>query len=157
MPAGFGKLASHMDVGWDLDGTLIGHPASTLLHQFIRATPRIRHVIVTFRNRKLHGDPWADLAAYHGAPPREAFDGAVFVQDEAMEDFSRSHQATRAFWPLSRFMRRPTDGACRRWKGQVCSRNGLTALVDDMTSMVASGCRQYGVELFHPKDFLPPS
>ena len=151
-PLRMSTLASHMDIAWDLDGTLLGHPASPLLHRFIAATPRIRHVIITFRNRRRDGYPWAELARYRDGPGCEAFEGVVFVEDAAIEEFARSHRASP--WRLGGLLAPSVARRCREWKGAVCSRHGLTALVDDKTAMVAAGCRRFGIELFHPDGFL---
>lgn len=149
--AALAKLASHMDIGWDLDGTLIGHPASPLLHRFIRAHRRMRHVLITFRTRRRHADPWSDLRAYQDAPRPEAFADVVFLDEAAAEIVSRIEQSARWLW------RRPDPEQLLHleWKGRVCREQGLTALVDDKPRMVAPGCRRYGIDLFHPQDFLP--
>lgn len=153
--AAFARLASHLDIAWDLDGTLVGHPASPLLHRFISATPRIRHVIVTFRTGMGCGDPWAELAAYTDAPGRTCFERVITLQDDKWEELAAARRGASPRWSLRRLFRPVPDAErdCRRWKGMVCHRHGLTALVDDLTPMVAEGCRHYGVDLFHPDDF----
>lgn len=151
----FARLAGHLDVAWDLDGTLVGHPASPLLHRFILATPRVRHVIVTFRTATGCGDPWAELAAYTNAPGPTCFERVITLQDDRREALVAARRGAHARWSLRRLFRPDPSGErdCRRWKGLVCHQHGLTALVDDLTPMVAEGCRHYGVELFHPDDF----
>lgn len=153
----FGRLASHLDIAWDLDGTLVGHPAAPLLHRFILATPHIRHVIVTFRSHAGHGDPWRELAAYGDAPGRTYFERVIPIEDEMRDAFAAAHRGASLGWSLGRLLRPvPTQEAyCRWWKGMVCHQHGLTALVDDLTPMVAEGCRRYGVALFHPDEFRP--
>lgn len=143
-------------MAWDLDGTLVGHPASPLLHRFIRATPRIRHVIVTFRTGAGCGDPWAELAAYTGAPGRTHFERVITSRDDGWAELAAACRGASARRGLGRWFRPVPDAerAYRHWKGLVCHRHGLTALVDDFTPMVAEGCRRHGVALFHPGDFL---
>lgn len=151
----FARLASHLDIAWDLDGTLVGHPASPSLHRFILATPRVRHVIVTFRTDTGCGDPWAELAAYTNAPGRGCFERVIALQDDRREEVIAACRGASPRWGLGRLFRPAPDRGrdCRRWKGMVCHQYGLTALVDDLTPMVAEGCRHHGVELFHPDDF----
>ena len=157
LPA-FQRLATHMDIGWDVDGTLVDHPAAPLLHSFIRQTPHIRHSIVTFRDER-HGPPWARLAGYPGAPTADAFAQVLFMPGQLAPALIEAQSVDRrAAWPsLSRllpFGRRAGDAACRVWKGETCNLHGITALVDDMTGLVAAGCLRHGVDLFHPSDFL---
>ena len=155
----FQRLASHMDIAWDMDGTLIDHPAAPVLHRFIQDTPHIRHVIVTFRSER-HGTPWARLAGYSSGIGTECFARAIHMPDELCAGLSEDMTSRRnGLWPvlgpLMPRWRRATDAAHRTWKGLTCQQEGITALVDDLTSLVADGCRRHGVELFHPTDFLP--
>ncbi len=155
----FQRLATHMDIAWDMDGTLIDHPAAPLLHRFILDTPHIRHVIVTFRSAR-QGTPWSRLAGYSHRLGAEHFVQAIHLPDELCAGLSSETSVRRSgAWPvlsqLIRPWRRTTDSAHRSWKGLICQQEGITALVDDLTSLVAEGCRRHGVELFHPADFLP--
>jgi hypothetical protein len=157
--AAFQRLATHMDIAWDMDGTLIDHPAAPLLHRFILDTPHIRHVIVTFRSAR-QGTPWALLGGYSHKLGAEHFVRAIHLPDELCAGLSDETSARRGgHWPglgqLIRPWRRAADTAHRSWKGMICQQEGITALVDDLTSLVAEGCRRHGVELFHPTDFLP--
>ncbi len=145
----FAKLATHMDIGWDLDGTLLNHAAAPALHRFIQATPRTRHVLITFRTRRRDVEPWAELAAYRNGPKRDLFKALVFLDEAAAEGVARIERGSRPAW-----WRPAADAKHMEWKGRVCAQHGLTALVDDKTRMVAPGCRRYGIELFHPEDFL---
>jgi len=146
------RLATHMDIAWDFDGTLVGHPASAMLHQFIREHRAIRHVIVTFRTHGTESLVWSELARHRTAPGRTCFDGVLNIADEVWEE-ARARRERLGF-VRHLLPHAPAELRYRRWKGWACSRHGLTALVDDMTAVVAAGCRRYGVALFHPKDFL---
>ena len=44
------KLDRFNKIAWDFDGTLDGHPKSSLMHEYIIANPEKEHVIVTFRS-----------------------------------------------------------------------------------------------------------
>lgn len=152
------RLASHMDIAWDVDNTLIDHPASPLLHRFILATPHIRHVIVTFRN-KGQGSPWHALARYANAPGPTAFNRVIYLPEVLREQYSQVQAARRSsVWPAFDRLLHPRksgwEGTYRAWKGMMCEREGITALVDDMTQLVAYGCQRHGVKLFHPSNFL---
>jgi len=146
-------LALHLDIAWDFDGTLIGHPASPLIHQFIREHRGIRHVIVTFRSHGTESLVWSELAQHRSAPGRSCFDGILNVPDamwEAVRTRRKRLGLARHLVPHS-----ASELEYRRWKGWACNEHSITALVDDMPAMVARGCRRYGVALFHPKIFLP--
>lgn len=156
----FQRLATHMDIGWDLDGTLLDHPAAPALHSFIRRTPHIRHSVITFRSA-CHVAPLARLAGYPDAPGAEAFAAVIHMPDQLAPSLAAAQSVDRRSpWPrfgrLLPFGRRAEDQACRTWKGEACRQRGITALVDDMTALVAEGCQRHGVDLFHPSDFLMP-
>ena len=157
LPATMQRLASHMDIGWDVDGTLLDHPASLLLHRFILDTPHIRHVIVTFRSER-HGNPWGRLGQYGAGLGPAAFARTMFLPDELSAGLADETARRSSIWPgIPRLLRRaqPRFGAAHRtWKARVCEQEGITALVDDLTGIVAGGCQRHGVELFHPADFL---
>lgn len=150
-PAAVHRLASHMDIAWDVDGTLLDHSASPLLHRFILGTPHIRHVIVTFRSER-QGTPWGRLAAYGTGLGPAAFTHTLFLPDELSAGLA---DATGRRGRFSQLLRRtPPGGDHRTWKAQTCQTEGVTALVDDLTGIVAKACLRHGVELFHPADFL---
>jgi hypothetical protein len=147
------RLRSHLDIAWDFDGTLLDHPASPLMHRFIRENRHIRHVIVTFRSHGTEDLVWSELGRHRSAPDRACFDGVLNVPDEMWEtvrDRRKRLGFARHLMPHS-----SAEQRYREWKGWACWQHGLTALVDDMPAMVAAGCLRYGVALFHPKDFLP--
>ena len=153
------RLASHKDIAWYLDGTLVDHPAAPVLHRFIRETPHIRHIVVSFRNAR-QGVPWGLLSGYGAGLEMQHFDRVVHMPDDlcagiSADAASRRGGRWRSLAALTPPWRRSTDAAHRLWKGQICQQEGFTALVDDLTSLVAEGCRRHGVELFHPSDFTP--
>jgi hypothetical protein len=133
-------LTAHSAIGWDFDGTLIDHPSSHLMYDFIRATPHKRHIIVTFRS---HGTQNAvfNVLDVVGGPHRTAFEALHNVPDELWEAYTYGLRG---------------GGRYLRWKGEVCSQLGLTLLVDDMTAHVVKGCRKFGIEHLHPDNLNPP-
>ena len=145
-------LRRHATIGWDLDDTLIGHPASASMHAFIRATPMIRHILVTFRTSSGAAAIWTDLARV----PLTA-DASCFVAVETMDDgLAEAFQRQRR-QRLSHLLSGPPTAveiAYRSWKGAVCARLGATVLIDDMTDHVAPGCTLHGVALLHPDVLL---
>ncbi len=147
----FGALRTHAAIGWDLDLTLIGHPASASLHAFIRDTPHIRHAIITFRPTSMRDSVWADLARLPSAPPATSFVGVDTIDDTVAAAFQRLRrwraQGLYAGPPC------PAEALYLRWKGDVCARLGATVLVDDMTDHVRAGCEAHGIQLLHPDVF----
>jgi hypothetical protein len=147
----FGPLRAHATIGWDLDMTLVGHPASESLHAFIRDTPHIRHVIVTFRPISTRDSVWADLARLPTAPAAHCFVAAEMIDDTLAAAFQRLRR-----WRAQGLYAGPTSPAETlyfRWKGEVCARWGATVLVDDMTDHVSLGCEINGIRLLHPDVF----
>lgn len=147
----FGPLRSHATIGWDLDMTLIGHPASDALHRFIHETPHIRHVIVTFRPTSTRDSVWADLAQLPTAPAAQCFEAAETIDDTLAAVFQRLRR-----WRAKGLYAGPVSPAEKRyfhWKGEVCARWGATVLVDDMTDHVRLGCEVSGIQLLHPDVF----
>lgn len=145
-------LATHMDIGWDFDGTLVGHPAAPLFHDFIRKYRAIRHVIVTFRTHSSERLVWSELARYKTAPDRACFEGVLNIPAEAVDELVAARE--RLGFVRRLLSNSAAEQRCRQWKGEVCRAHGLTALVDDMTALVASGCRRNDIALFHPDHFL---
>jgi len=151
-PTTIARLATHFDIGWDFDGTLVGHPASSILHEFIRSRRAVRHVIITFRTGSAVARVWDDLAQYATAPDRSCFAQVLSIPDAALSDYVASRERQSSMRHL--LSSSPAEQLCRHWKGKVCSEHNLTALVDDMTAFVAAGCRRYDVALFHPNAFV---
>lgn len=147
----FNALRGHATIAWDLDMTLIGHPASDALHDFIRATPHIRHVIVTFRSNNIRDTVWADLACLPTAAPRHCFLAAETIDDALADRFQRlrRYRAQGLYaGPPS-----PAERLYLHWKGEACARWGATVLIDDMTDHVKLGCTASGIQLLHPDVF----
>lgn len=145
-------MRRHSAIGWDLDLTLIGHKASAAMHDFIRSTPDIRHVIITFRSHGLQDRVWSDLEAELGAAPRSSFAAVANIDDATVFGFRRVNQHRRTgriLGPLS-----PAEVLYRTWKGRACAELGATVLIDDMTEYVELGCKLHGIELLHPDAFL---
>jgi hypothetical protein len=131
--------------------TLIGHPASDALHAFIRDTPHIRHLIVTFRPTSTRDSVWADLACLPLAPTAQHFAAAETVDDTLAATFQRLRR-----WRAQGLYAGPTSPAetlYLHWKGEVCARWGASVLVDDMTDHVRLGCELRGIQLLHPDVF----
>jgi hypothetical protein len=146
------RLGTHCDIGWDFDGTLVGHRASPILHEFIRTRRAIRHVIVTFRAGSAAERVWDDLARYETAPDRSCFAQVLSIPNESISEYVGNRERLG----LMRHVLSSSDAEqqCRNWKGQVCFEHDLTALVDDMTGFVAAGCHRHNVTLFHPDEFV---
>jgi hypothetical protein len=147
----FDLLKAHDAIGWDFDGTLIGHPASDLLHAFILAYPKKRHVIVTFRTHGMEKHVWRDLGRYPFAPPARAFAGVLNISNAAWEDHEDALMRRGA--GLLEGAATVEEALYREWKGMTCAQHGLTVLVDDMPELVEAGCRKHGVAYFHPDAF----
>lgn len=147
----FTGLQCHTTIGWDLDLTLIGHPASDALQDFIRATPHIRHILVTFRPTSTRDTIWTDLARFAALPLAQCFLAVETIDDDVSVTFQRL-QRYRA-QGLYSGPPSPVEALYLQWKGVVCARWGASVLVDDMTDHVRLGCVAHGIRLLHPDAF----
>jgi hypothetical protein len=140
----FSTLLEHNATGWDIDGTLLGHPNSRRMADFIRATPEKRHVLVTFRSHELVPRIWVDLFREPTRLTEKDFSGLVRMQDAMFErEYNMGRSPAGLFIPTQNYL---------EWKGKMCNDYGLTVLVDDATDQVRPGCDRYGILHIHPDD-----
>ena len=155
----FPGLAAHSVIAWDFDNTLVDHPKSGAIHQYIRGHPEKRHFIVTFRSFGWQDDIWTSLARYPAAPPRDAFAGVINIDDGRFTpaepqqgphvDHARLHDALRT---IDERILITNVANYIEWKGESCRRCGATVLVDDMRELVVPGCEKHGICYVHPDD-----
>lgn len=145
------RLAAHKAIGWDFDETLIDSPASGILNKFIIDHPEIRHVIVTFRTHGFQDRVFQDLRDFgqvyrERVASKKSFSDVLNVDDEL---FIQHYQIAelRHFGHFSGPLT-PEEIAYRDWKGKICKKNGLTALVDDNVEHTREGCEKAGVKFF---------
>jgi hypothetical protein len=138
-------------IAWDFDGTLINHPKSSLMHQYIKAHPQKKHVIITFRT---HGAQYLIFEEmqflYPGSPGKDRFGDVINISNLAWLNFTRYDRMRyhgRLKGPLT-----PHEEYYINWKGSICKQHGLSVLVDDRTDHVASGCEKHGIVFIHPDD-----
>lgn len=138
-------------IGWDFDGTLIDHPNSSLIHEFILDHPDKHHYIVTFRTHGLQNTMFREMQKhYPDAPGEEAFAGTRNISDIAWEHFNHLNQlrvVNRLTGPL-----RPWEEYYVEWKGMICHQLNLPVLVDDLEALVLPGCEKYGIKYLHPDE-----
>jgi hypothetical protein len=139
-------------LAWDLDDTLIGHPAAPAMYDFIAANPQIAHHIVTFRALGAETRIWTDLAAATQIVGRAHFGRAINVDDNlaGLVARLRRNRASRLFAGPEG----PAERAYRHWKGMICAQIGAGALIDDRTDDVTPGCTAFGILHLHPDVFL---
>jgi hypothetical protein len=146
-------LDPHMILGWDVDGTILDHPAAPLMHRYIRDNPQKRHLIVTFRSHGWEDRIWDELAELHQAfPERNAFVEVVNLPNDLYMAYLCARGNSDA--PPSELISHPDILAFHEWKGMICAQHGATVLVDDMTEHVIIGCDRHGVTHIHPDEFL---
>lgn len=150
--SGFEKLARHRAIGWDFDETLIDHPNSPNLHQFIKDNPHLRHVIVTFRTHGWQNRVFAELREYRGAPGKSAFGGVFNIPDDLWTKFEHITDRRRCDPHFARSAHTELEQEVIEWKAKMCKKLGLTVMVDDMTDRVMPGCLKHGIEYIHPDE-----
>lgn len=145
------QLLRFPSIGWDFDGTLIDHPNSPLIHEFILAHPDMKHYIITFRTHGLQNTMFAEMQhKYPDAPGREAFDGTRNISDIAWERYSNIYQRRlvgRLDGPPL-----PWESYYIEWKGMTCHDLHVPVLVDDLENLVLPGCEKYGIKYLHPDE-----
>ncbi|WP_043838033.1 hypothetical protein [Muricoccus aerilatus] len=155
MPQIDALLAPHRNIGWDFDGTLMGHPNSPLMHDYIRRFPAKRHWIVTFRSHGLEEEVFSLLrgAYYAGAPRRADFVAILSISGWAHYSWNRIMTKRRRGWNGAETLtERYWDG----WKGRACQKAGITVMIDDDASAVRGGCEVHGIVYIHPSSFDEP-
>jgi hypothetical protein len=146
----FAVLRQHRCIGWDLDNTLLGHRASDKLHDFIRASPDIRHLLITFRTAQ--GTIWTDLASQQRAVSADSFSVVETMDPVLATNFMRlQRQRAQGLYagPMAF-----CELEYRSWKGRVCARHGASLLIDDMTDYVSLGCERHAISLLHPDQLV---
>ena len=155
-PATSPSALQHLDgasrIAWDFDLTLVGHKAGRVMHDFIRATPHVEHLIVTFRSHGNQALIWHDLAKETDTIGPSHFTGTFNIDDALADATSRLRRQREKL--LFAGPETPAERAYRHWKGLVCARNGASILVDDRIEDVEPGCSAFGIVLIHPDAFL---
>lgn len=152
-------LNAHKGIGVDIDATLINGPASFKLQQWCEAYHQeIELHLITFRDGRdfdLIGD---DLFASN--VKMEWFKGVHGIPTEISKPFwdlankvgirGRMHepkwQRALAHHKSSVEAYNELELELAMWKGTKCKELGLTALIDDLETLVVPGCKAHGVE-----------
>jgi hypothetical protein len=145
------QLLGYDAIGWDFDGTLVDHPKSPLMHEFINSQPNKQHVILTFRTHGMETTMFREMRQkYPTAPLPRQFTTIRNINARAWEKFIATQEGRllgRYHGPLT-----PWEEYYIQWKGMECGRLGLPVLVDDMPEHVLPGCEKYGITYLHPDD-----
>jgi hypothetical protein len=146
-----GRLLTYEAIGWDFDGTLIGHPKSEMIHEFIRRQPTKKHIILTFRSHGYQRQMFREMRErYPDAPGADCFHDVFNISDRAWEQFNEMAQqrlAGQYDGPLT-----TAELYYVQWKGTVCHRLRVPILVDDRRDQVLPGCTLFGIEYLHPDE-----
>lgn len=142
------RLNKHHILGLDLDKTLINHPNSYLLHDYIKAHPDKRFWIITHRSHDLVPQIWPDIE--RTILDRSDFEGFKAIPDEMYEAYARAETQRRAGIITGELT--ASEKAYFSWKGMTCHQLGCTVLVDDKPSLNQLGMDRYGIELIDIND-----
>lgn len=151
MAHGFDRLLTYDAIGWDFDGTLIDHPKSGIIHEFIRRHPGKRHLILTFRTHGFQRQMFREMRdRYPDAPDAGCFHDVLNIANRAWVEFNaiaEQRLLQRYCGPLTKAERFYIE-----WKGMVCHRLRVPVLVDDRREQVLPGCTKYHIGYMHPDD-----
>ena len=146
------KLEKYLNIGWDFDDTLIDHPNSVKMWDFIDHNPYgQKHHLITFRSGGLENRIFGDLAVR----------GSILIESHFENVFNIDHQVWIDFQTIEPKLILSLDDLkddpYLNWKGEICYAHGIEVLIDDMTFNVLPGCQRHGIDYIHPNDLLDDS
>ncbi len=156
------KLNAHTAIGVDIDHTLINGPCSLFLQQWVREHyETIDLHLVTFRHgadfeyiRQDVEETGLQLDMFkgiHGIPQETSVPFWLLMQK--VGERGRVHETkwlrSLAYHKSSVEEYETLYTGVSMWKGMKCNELGLTALIDDLDTMVLPGCTAHGVEFIN--------
>lgn len=146
----FMDLDGFNSIGWDLDETMIDHPNSGKIQNYIKEHPEKNHYIITFRTHEMVDYIFTDISRYPQRLTRKNFKGVFHIEEDAWEKYERMKHLrfnNLKYGPIT-----PEEIYYKTWKGKICKENNIPVLIDDRKDDVIMGCNKYGIEYFHPND-----
>jgi hypothetical protein len=146
----FEDLDKFSSIGWDFDETMIDHPNSGKIQEYIKDNPKKKHYILTFRTHNLVNQIFPDLAKYPFDLDKTNFVNVFHIEDEAWAENNQMDYLRIArikFGPLT-----PPEIYYKTWKGMICAKHNIPVLVDDREKDVILGCEKYNIIYIHPND-----
>lgn len=148
------ELLDLKHIAFDFDGTLVGDRVSDLLSEFIRDHPDKTYSIITFRTPEQAESIPHELDAV-GLTVQQ-FDRIVPMPLKLAIDWSHDETIRRnaGMPPVTEVAEGallPGEYKLVHWKGFVAHKLRAEALVDDMPTLAAPGCRKYHVKLIDAK------
>jgi FMN phosphatase YigB (HAD superfamily) len=141
-------LSGYKKLGIDFDDTLIDHPNSQALWDYITRNEFGQEFhIVTFRSGGLVERIFPDLALRGCTLDESHFIGVHTCPHELWQ----AHHLAPEQKLIASLDEIPDDPYVV-WKGMICAANDIPVLIDDMTHNVIHGCRKHGIVHIHPDD-----
>lgn len=156
------KLNAHKAIGVDIDHTLINGPNSFFLQRWVEEHyQEIDLHLVTFRTGLDYSMIERDIAFFgmrldmfkgvHGIP--EEISSPFWSLMQKVGERGKVHEKkwlrTLEFHKVTTTMYDELYNGVSVWKGMKCKELGLTALIDDLETMVLPGCTLHGVEFIN--------
>lgn len=136
------ELSKHHSIGIDFDGTLVEHPRSHILQQFILDHHLIKSFhIITFRSHGMEDRIAKDLAA-------STFKTMVPL---ALDHFAGIHSIPYHLHENHAELKQ-NDGYYG-WKAEKCREIGCTVLIDDMEPTIGEYCRLIEIMCLNPDHY----
>ncbi len=131
-------LDQHTILGIDFDGTLVGHPRSNILQQYIVDHPEKTFHLISFRShnmvQRLEGD-LRESTDETGVPLTLAHFKEIRCIPDKLYERKALLDDGREYWG---------------WKAIQCQNLGCTILVDDMYEIVGIFCTELGIPCLNP-------
>jgi hypothetical protein len=151
--SGLRQLYEHRTIALDFDNTLIGHPNSLVLQEFVlNEVDRRQFWIVTHRSAGAAGRLWRNL--YHesfGRLSQRQFAGVAHLPLHIYDAWCAQMEAHAAGTAVHSSDR--DERTFIEWKAATARNLGCTALVDDLVALHKEPCCALGI-LFVATDWL---
>lgn len=153
------ELDNHQSIGVDIDQTLLEHPKSPILQNYIREHQEKTFILITFRFGRLAESIWPDVAMVNLG--KEHFTSMYNLKKDQFLDWETYERLLRVRNPkkLERIIAnenldveflKSRHQELLEWKAMICEGTGCTILLDDMEELVIEGCKKYNIKYMHP-------
>lgn len=143
------ELHKHEKIALDFDQTLVGHPKSSLLWNFIQKT----HLTKTFHIITFRSGAWANedmliddmIRGSNNAIRPYMIESVSFCDYNMYADFSILQSSREQIGTQIPSIILPEETKFFQWKAERAKELGCTILVDDRPAWVKDGCDQHGI------------
>jgi len=138
-------LKKYHRIGWDFDGTLVGHQKSFDIWNFIDENPYGQeHFIITHRSHGLEKRMFDQLVEEGSMLTPGHFTQIFNVTDTMHAEFERNKPNKLFIMPEDL-----SNDPYVQWKGLICHQNNIQVMIDDDPDIVIHGCLKYDIDFIN--------